>query len=109
MARLNALFAGGKLVDDAVLADLEEVLFTADIGVRTAQALVEVARDKAKKNELQSADKLKDVLGVTMVDGSWAWNGDWRSRRRGRSCNCSWSVTCSTGYSPGRIGGSSCC
>ncbi len=63
IAKLNGLFGGApKAIDEKVLADLEEVLFTADIGVRTAQSLVEVARDKAKKNELQSADKLKDVI-----------------------------------------------
>jgi fused signal recognition particle receptor len=62
MARLNALFAGGKLVDDAVLADLEEVLFTADIGVRTATKLLESAREKVKRRELSDADRLKAVL-----------------------------------------------
>ncbi len=58
MAGLNRLFGGApKVIDEAVLANLEEVLFTADIGVKTAQRLVETARDKAKKNE-----NLKDVI-----------------------------------------------
>ncbi|MFT3841581.1 MAG: signal recognition particle-docking protein FtsY [Myxococcaceae bacterium] len=63
ISKLNGLFGGApKAIDEKVLGDLEEVLFTADIGVKTAQNLVELARDKAKKNELQSADKLKDVI-----------------------------------------------
>jgi fused signal recognition particle receptor len=62
MARLNQLFAGGKPVDDAVLADLEEVLFTADIGVRTATKLLESARERVKRKELSDADRLKGVL-----------------------------------------------
>jgi fused signal recognition particle receptor len=62
MARLNALFSGGKLVDDAVLADLEEVLFTADIGVRTATKLLESARERVKRKELADADRLKGAL-----------------------------------------------
>jgi fused signal recognition particle receptor len=62
MARLNSLFAGGKLVDDAVLADLEEVLFTADIGVKTATKLLESARDKVKRKELADPERLKAVL-----------------------------------------------
>jgi fused signal recognition particle receptor len=62
MARLNALFAGGQLVDDAVLADLEEVLFTADIGVKTATRLLEGAREKVKRKELSNPDRLKGVL-----------------------------------------------
>jgi fused signal recognition particle receptor len=62
MARLNALFSGGQLVDDAVLADLEEVLFTADIGVKTATKLLEGAREKVKRKELSDPARLKAVL-----------------------------------------------
>jgi len=62
MARLNALFSGGKLVDDAVLADLEEVLFTADIGVKTATRLLESAREKVRRKELADPEKLKGAL-----------------------------------------------
>ncbi len=62
MARLNALFVGGRLVDDAVLADLEEVLFTADIGVKTATKLLERARENVKKKELADAERLKGAL-----------------------------------------------
>jgi len=61
MARLNALFSGGKLVDDAVLADLEEVLFTADIGVKTATRLLESARERVRRKEAD-ADRLKEAL-----------------------------------------------
>jgi len=62
MARLNALFAGGRMVDEAVLADLEEVLFTADIGVKTATKLLEAARERVKKKELSDPDRLKGAL-----------------------------------------------
>ncbi|MBL8915435.1 MAG: signal recognition particle-docking protein FtsY [Archangium sp.] len=62
MARLAGLFGGGaKPVDESVLAELEEVLFTADIGVKTASALVEHAREKAKSKSLGSAE-LKGVI-----------------------------------------------
>jgi fused signal recognition particle receptor len=63
IGKLNGLFGGApRAIDEKVLGELEEILFTADIGVKTASALVETARDKAKKNELGSADKLKDVI-----------------------------------------------
>src|SRR5262249_57349851 len=52
MARLNGLFSRDSAVDDGVLAQLEEILFTADIGVRTASELVDTARDRLKKREL---------------------------------------------------------
>jgi fused signal recognition particle receptor len=62
MARLNGLFSGPRLVDDQVLASLEEVLFTADIGVRTATSLLEQARDQVKRKELSDPEKLKQAL-----------------------------------------------
>jgi fused signal recognition particle receptor len=62
MARLNAVFTGGKAVDDRILAELEEVLFTADIGVKTATDLLEGARARVKRNELSDPARLKAVL-----------------------------------------------
>ena len=75
MARLNALFTGGKLVDEKVLADLEEVLFTADIGVKTATNLLEGARERARRKELGDPARLKavlreDVERILAVEGS---------------------------------------
>jgi fused signal recognition particle receptor len=62
MARLNALFGGGRPVDETVLADLEEVLFTADIGVKTATKLLEGAREKVKAKQLSDPARLKGAL-----------------------------------------------
>jgi fused signal recognition particle receptor len=75
MARINALFTGGKLVDDAVLADLEEVLFTADIGVKTATRLIEQAREKVRRKELADPDRLKaalrtEIARILALDGA---------------------------------------
>ena len=62
VARLNALFTGERKVDEAVLADLEEVLFTADIGVRTATRLLDSARERVRKEELSDPRRLKGAL-----------------------------------------------
>ncbi len=80
MARINALFAGGTVVDDAVLADLEEVLFTADIGVKTATKLLDTARERVKRRELSDPAKLKgalreEVARILALDGAGA-DGD---------------------------------
>jgi fused signal recognition particle receptor len=74
MARLNALFTGGATVDDAVLADLEEVLFTADIGVKTATSLLETAREHVKRKEISDPEKLKaalrsEITRIVSLDG----------------------------------------
>ncbi|MCP3162746.1 signal recognition particle-docking protein FtsY [Myxococcus qinghaiensis] len=62
MARLNGLFGQQRQVDESVLVELEEILFTADIGVRTASELVEVAREKLKRSELSDSHRIKDLI-----------------------------------------------
>ncbi len=63
MSKLNSFLGGPpRQVDEALLGELEEILFAADIGVRTASRLVEAARDNVKRNELSSADKIKAVI-----------------------------------------------
>ncbi len=62
MARLQGIFGGGRQVDESTLAEMEEILFTADIGVKTATKLLESAREKVKKRELDDPAKLKAAL-----------------------------------------------
>jgi fused signal recognition particle receptor len=62
VSKLNALFGQTKQVDESVLGQLEEILFAADIGVRTASELVEFAREKLKKNELSDLNKMKAAI-----------------------------------------------
>ena len=62
MARLNGLFSRGAAVDDGVLAQLEEILFSADIGVRTASELVDTARDRLKRRELGDVGRVKGLI-----------------------------------------------
>jgi fused signal recognition particle receptor len=62
VARLNAILGTGRTVDAAVLAELEEALFTADIGVQTAAKLVETAREQAKRSELADASRVKSLI-----------------------------------------------
>jgi fused signal recognition particle receptor len=62
VARLSALLGGGKPVDESILADLEEVLFTADIGVKTASTLLESVRTRIRSKELHDADKVRGAI-----------------------------------------------
>jgi fused signal recognition particle receptor len=62
MARLQGIFGGPRQVDESTLAELEEVLFTADIGVKTATALIESARERMKRRELDDPSKLRAAL-----------------------------------------------
>jgi fused signal recognition particle receptor len=62
MARLNAFIGASKELDDAALSELEEILFSADIGVHTATALLESVRDRLKRRELSDLGKVKAAL-----------------------------------------------
>jgi fused signal recognition particle receptor len=62
VARLNHILGAGRTVDAGVLAELEEALFTADIGVQTAAKLVDLAREQAKRSELGDAPRVKALI-----------------------------------------------
>ena len=62
MARLQGLFGTPRQVDESTLAELEEILFTADIGVKTATSLLASARERMKRRELEDPSRLKAVL-----------------------------------------------
>ncbi len=59
IGRLSGVFGARQTLDDDLLGELEEVLFTADIGVKTSQRLVE---------------KVQDVLaGKALADPAKVW------------------------------------
>jgi fused signal recognition particle receptor len=60
--RIDHLVLGVREIDDDVLEELEEILITADLGVKTTTALVNTISRKVARNELSSADKLKETL-----------------------------------------------
>jgi fused signal recognition particle receptor len=53
---------GGKELDASVLDDVESVLFTADIGARTAERLLELVKTKLSAKELHDATKVEQAL-----------------------------------------------
>src|SRR5262252_744672 len=56
IARLGEIFAGKKQIDPAVVDEIEKVLLTADIGVRTSQKLLEELRSSLSRRELADPD-----------------------------------------------------
>ena len=52
VSRLGTLL-GRKQIDESILAELEEILFTADVGARTAERLLSRVRERLAKKELQ--------------------------------------------------------
>jgi len=71
VAKLGKLF-GRKKIDAQTLDELEEALFTADIGPRAAERIFQAVKSGLSKAELESADKIwaqirktsKEILSV---------------------------------------------
>jgi fused signal recognition particle receptor len=57
---INDLFAGNRRIDDELLEELEELLITSDMGVRTTMDLIESISKKS--SEISGADQLKKAL-----------------------------------------------
>ena len=60
--RLDKIIFGRKEIDDDLLEQLEEILFTSDLGVATTQELLEKVQDGVARKELDQPDKLKKAL-----------------------------------------------
>jgi fused signal recognition particle receptor len=65
--RLDRLFLGKKEITENLLNELEEILFTSDIGVATTQELIDTVKEKVTLKELDDPEKLKNVLRDLML------------------------------------------
>ena len=69
LAKLGGLFKGApRSVDAALLGELEELLFSADIGVQTASRLLSSVEAKAKKQELADFAAIKALLKAEITE-----------------------------------------
>jgi fused signal recognition particle receptor len=64
---LDRVFRGRKVIDAALLEDLEELLITADLGVETSLLLIQALQEKLKRRELREVEQLKAALQAEMV------------------------------------------
>ncbi|MEW6426509.1 MAG: signal recognition particle receptor subunit alpha, partial [Thermodesulfobacteriota bacterium] len=62
ISRIDGVFAGRKKIDAELFDDLEEILITADLGVRTAGDLLDAARRRVQRDKLSDPTALKEVL-----------------------------------------------
>lgn len=59
---LSTILMGQKVVDEELLEDIEMQLLTSDVGVEATDEIVEYLRGKVARNELQTADKLNEII-----------------------------------------------
>jgi len=60
--RLKALFVGRKEIDPGIVEEMEEILVSSDVGVKTTEKLLSDIRDALEKNELSDPDRVWDAL-----------------------------------------------
>jgi fused signal recognition particle receptor len=65
--KLDRLFLGKKEITEDLLDDLEEILFTSDIGVATTRELIDSIQEKVARKELRDPEKLKTALRDQML------------------------------------------
>ncbi len=64
---LNAILGGRRAIDASLLEELEEVLFTSDMGVEITEQLVAGLREKANSKSLEGPEQVKAVLKEKMI------------------------------------------
>ncbi len=62
MDRLGDVFAGRKEIDADVLEELEYALYTADIGVKTTEEILESVRERVDRKTMSDAAELKSLI-----------------------------------------------
>jgi len=61
VGRIDALVRGRK-IDPEFFAELEEILFTADLGPNTADKLLAKCQQRVKDEKIEDAEKIRDIL-----------------------------------------------
>jgi len=66
--RVDRLLLGKKEIDEELLEELEEILITSDIGVKTTMDLIDEIREQVERKALNDADHLKEALQNRILD-----------------------------------------
>jgi fused signal recognition particle receptor len=62
VARLTQLFRGKKQIEPGLIDEIEEVLISADIGVRTTQRILDRLRERMSRRELTDEDRVWSAI-----------------------------------------------
>lgn len=60
--RIDRLVLGKKVIDEDLLDELEEILITSDLGVKTTELLLKKVADRVKRKELSDPSKLREQI-----------------------------------------------
>jgi fused signal recognition particle receptor len=66
--RLRKVLFAGRKIDQQLLDEIEEILITSDVGVSTTEKLLERLRDRVRRDNIQDASLIVDVLKEEIVE-----------------------------------------
>ncbi len=92
IAKLRALFTGKKEIDPAILEQIEEVMLTSDVGVKTTHAILARLRERLERHELSDENAVWDALRAEATDILSIGRARRRARTRGSPPSFSWSA-----------------
>lgn len=59
---IGSILMGQKVIDEDLLDEIEMQLLTADVGIEATSEIIDDLRDKVSRNEIQTAEKLKEII-----------------------------------------------
>ena len=65
--RLDQLILGKRKIDEVLLEEIEEILFTSDLGVTASQELIDLVRAGVARKELDNPEGLKNALKKNII------------------------------------------
>ncbi len=72
---LSGLFRGGRAIDPALLSELEELLYNADLGAAATEVVAELTR-LHKRGELKGEGDVRHALRATLLERMGAGSGE---------------------------------
>lgn len=76
--QINGLLRPGRVIDQKLLDEIEEILITADIGVNTAEKIIERLREKVRKQGVSEATGIypliKEIVAELLIKSPSAEN-----------------------------------
>lgn len=65
---IDSVLEASTAIDDALFEELEEILIMGDVGVTTAQHIIDELRERVKKRDLKKPDRLRRVIKEVVAD-----------------------------------------
>ncbi len=62
VGRVDSLLHGRTVIDEDLVEELEEILITADLGMKTTQLLITSLEQSRSRGELKTADQVRELL-----------------------------------------------